>query len=53
MAELGRRKEPDRGNFAKLQLMLKSETRVVMNVGGERCSLCLDEHSFNTVVLDS
>ena len=43
---------PDRATVVVCANPFREPVEVVMNVGGERCSLCLDGYSFNTVVLD-
>ena len=43
---------PDRSTVVVCENPFKEPVEVVMDVEGDRCSLCLDGHSFNTLVLD-
>ena len=43
---------PDHSTVAVCANPFREPVEVVIDVEGERCLLCLDGHSFNTVVLD-
>jgi glucosylceramidase len=43
---------PDQSTVVVCANPFSEQVEVVMDVEGDRCSLCLDAHSFNTLVLD-